>query len=137
MQVGTPCAVIRLSSPCHGHTRHGSTQFCLLDTRTQGQQSEGPDPEAPDPEISDPGVAELEAKLEELRKIGDRIKDEAVREGRVLRFGVDGGEVSYSPWTCCLGCRIWPTCITILILTLFSFTRVRGYWWWDKLNTLL
>lgn len=71
--------MIRLSPRRRLSARHGSPRFCLLDTRTQRKQSEGPYPE-----ISDPGVAELEAKLEELRKIGDRIKNEGVSERRVL-----------------------------------------------------
>ncbi|CAN0495802.1 unnamed protein product, partial [Ectocarpus sp. 12 AP-2014] len=54
----------------------GAASTCREDSAGLAEL-EGKQPEGPYPEISDPGVAELEAKLEELRKIGDRIKDEA------------------------------------------------------------
>jgi len=41
--------------------------------RTQGKR-----PSRPDPDGSDPRVAQLEAKLEELKTLGDRIKQRAV-----------------------------------------------------------
>lgn len=56
-----------------------------IDHPSYSYSTQGKRPSRPDPAGSDPRVAQLEAKLEELKTLGDRIKERAVS---ALRFRV-------------------------------------------------